>query len=228
MPCPSRRLPGASAWSTSGPHYRPLINWLPLPPTRWSVPAVLVGGRALRVPPGWASGPPFPRPAAAGVSGLWGIGGKCRDGAYPTSAAGSSSTSWPLTITTIRGWSQVGASGGPGSVGLPGQRPGRLDLPPLPTTLALKVQQAAGAAGREAPTTGTAPSGGPNVRRRGGPDGRGLCLLRHGRPAVGSRGGVVGSAPQRWPSGRPTGNGTRGGGRVVDQLDGVEPCRAAA
>src|SRR3954468_7259214 len=107
MPCPSRRLPGASAWSTSGPHYRPLINWLPLPPTRWSVPAVLVGGRALRVPPGWASGPPFPdlrQPALAGYGGLAGLG-------YPSNRS--------LQISDLSASLRRDARSGPGGADLP-------------------------------------------------------------------------------------------------------------
>src|SRR3954447_14987551 len=37
---------------------------------RIRMPAALVAGGALRVPAGWASGPPFPRPAAAGVAAV--------------------------------------------------------------------------------------------------------------------------------------------------------------
>src|SRR3712207_3593318 len=58
---------------------RELDRGHPLPlPARIRVPAALVAGRALRVPAGWAFGPPFPRPAAAGVAavgreaGVWG------------------------------------------------------------------------------------------------------------------------------------------------------------
>jgi hypothetical protein len=39
-------------------------------PRRIRMPAALVAGGALRVPAGWASGPPFPRPAAAGVAAV--------------------------------------------------------------------------------------------------------------------------------------------------------------
>ena len=42
--------------------------------------------------------------------------------------------------------------------------------------------------------TGPAASGGPSVRRRGEAGVCGLCVLRLGRRAAGSRGGVVGSA----------------------------------
>jgi hypothetical protein len=50
---------------------RELDGGHPLPlPARIRMPAALVAGRALRVPAGWAFGPPFPRPAAAGVAAV--------------------------------------------------------------------------------------------------------------------------------------------------------------
>lgn len=50
---------------------RELDGGHPLPrPARIRMPAASVAGRALRVPAGWAFGPPFPRPAAAGVAAV--------------------------------------------------------------------------------------------------------------------------------------------------------------
>src|SRR3954466_6464479 len=68
---PTTVSPGSPQRSQLPGQHRAHRGAAPSPPRR-SMPAALVGGRALRGPSGWACGPPFPRPAAAGVGWLWG------------------------------------------------------------------------------------------------------------------------------------------------------------
>ncbi|GAB3326183.1 hypothetical protein GCM10027451_51360 [Geodermatophilus aquaeductus] len=68
---PSRPCGRANGGDPPSPSLRGLNDRHLLPlPARTRMPAALVAGRALRVPTGWASGPPFPRPAPAGVAAV--------------------------------------------------------------------------------------------------------------------------------------------------------------